>query len=193
MFLGTSQLRDKVEMLAKKALTKNTSEALKSALTEWIKNKQDGEGSKAATSKMLPLLNAEKDENEALKEIFSKRDHLVKKSQWIFGGDGWAYDIGFGGVDHVLASGEDVNVFVFDTEVYSNTGGQASKSTPTSAVAKFAATGKRTKKKDLGMMAMTYGYVYCHKTTNFIFCDITKVIRGLKYPSGMCIKSPPEI
>ena len=109
---------------------------------------------------MLPLLNAEKDNNEALKEIFSKKDHLVKKSQWIFGGDGWAYDIGYGGVDHVLASGEDVNIFVFDTEVYSNTGGQASKSTPTAAVAKFASTGKITKKKDLGMMAMTYGYVY---------------------------------
>ncbi len=84
------------------ALTLNTSEALKTAINEWIENKQDAEGSKAATAKMLPLLTAEKDNNEALKEIFSKRDHLVKKSQWIFGGDGWAYDIGFGGVDHVL-------------------------------------------------------------------------------------------
>jgi len=109
---------------------------------------------------MLPLLDHEKDNNEALKEIFRKRDHLVNKSQWIFGGDGWAYDIGFGGVDHVLASGEDVNIFVMDTEVYSNTGGQSSKSTPTAAIAKFAATGKKTKKKDLGMMAMSYGYVY---------------------------------
>ncbi|MBU3174708.1 pyruvate:ferredoxin (flavodoxin) oxidoreductase [Clostridium estertheticum] len=160
MFLATSQLRDKVEMSAKEALTMKTSDALKTVINEWIENKEDAEGSKAATDKMLPLLNAEKDNNEALKEIFAKRDHLVKKSQWIFGGDGWAYDIGYGGVDHVLASGEDVNIFVFDTEVYSNTGGQASKSTPTAAVAKFAATGKRTKKKDLGMMAMTYGYVY---------------------------------
>ena len=160
MFLGTSQMRDKVEMSAKQALTMNTSEALKTVINEWIENKQDAEGSRAAASKMLPLLNAEKDNNEALKEIFNKKDHLVKKSQWIFGGDGWAYDIGFGGVDHVLASGEDVNIFVMDTEVYSNTGGQSSKSTPSAAVAKFAATGKRTKKKDLGMMAMTYGYVY---------------------------------
>ena len=160
MFLGTSQLRDKIELSATEALTLNTSDALKTALNEWIENKQDAEGSKAATAKMLPLLNAEKDNNEALKEIFNKKDHLVKKSQWMFGGDGWAYDIGFGGLDHVLASGDDVNILVMDTEVYSNTGGQSSKSTPTAAIAKFAASGKRTKKKDLGMMAMSYGYVY---------------------------------
>ena len=89
-----------------------------------------------------------------------KKDFLVKKSQWMIGGDGWAYDIGYGGLDHVLASGEDVNIFVMDTEIYSNTGGQSSKSTPTSAVAKFAAAGKKVRKKDLGMMAMSYGYVY---------------------------------
>ena len=160
MFLGTNQLRDKIEMSATEALTLNTSDALKAVINEWIENKQDAEGSKAATVKMLPLLNAEKDNNEALKEIFNKKDHLVKKSQWMFGGDGWAYDIGFGGLDHVLASGEDVNILVMDTEVYSNTGGQSSKSTPTAAIAKFAAAGKRTKKKDLGMMAMSYGYVY---------------------------------
>ncbi|MDZ5017059.1 pyruvate:ferredoxin (flavodoxin) oxidoreductase, partial [Clostridium perfringens] len=94
------------------------------------------------------------------REILNDKEFLVKRSQWIFGGDGWAYDIGYGGLDHVLASGEDVNVLVFDTEIYSNTGGQSSKSTPTAAIAKFAASGKRTKKKDLGMMAMTYGYVY---------------------------------
>src|SRR5699024_4631049 len=93
-------------------------------------------------------------------DILSKKDYLNKKSVWIMGGDGWAYDIGYGGLDHVLASGEDVNVFVFDTEVYSNTGGQASKASPIGAVAKFAAAGKRVKKKDLGMMAMSYGYVY---------------------------------
>lgn len=160
MFLGTSQLRDKIEMSATQALTLNTSDALKAAINEWIENKQDADGSKAATAKMLPLLNAEKDNNEALKEIFNKKDHLVKKSQWMFGGDGWAYDIGFGGLDHVIASGEDVNILVMDTEVYSNTGGQSSKSTPTAAIAKFAAAGKRTKKKDLGVMAMSYGYVY---------------------------------
>ena len=93
-------------------------------------------------------------------EILDKKEYLAKKSQWIFGGDGWAYDIGYGGVDHVLAQGEDVNVLVLDTEVYSNTGGQASKSTPTGSIAKFAASGKKTRKKDLGMMAMSYGYVY---------------------------------
>ena len=95
-----------------------------------------------------------------MKEILDKKQFLIKRSHWIFGGDGWAYDIGFGGVDHVLASGEDINIWVFDTEVYSNTGGQSSKSTHEAAVAQFAASGKRTKKKDLGMMAMSYGYVY---------------------------------
>jgi len=95
-----------------------------------------------------------------LQEIWAKKDHLVKKTYWIFGGDGWAYDIGYGGLDHVLASGEDVNVLVMDTEVYSNTGGQSSKATPCAAVAKFASAGKKIRKKDLGMMAMSYGYVY---------------------------------
>ena len=98
--------------------------------------------------------------DEVLNRLYRKRDFLVKRSQWIIGGDGWGYDIGYGGLDHVLASGEDVNVLVLDTEVYSNTGGQSSKATPTAAVAQFAAAGKRTKKKDLGMMAMSYGYVY---------------------------------
>ena len=98
--------------------------------------------------------------NEIAKTILKDKEFFVKRSQWIFGGDGWAYDIGYGGLDHVLASGDNVNVLVFDTEVYSNTGGQSSKATPTAAIAKFAASGKRTKKKDLGMMAMNYGYVY---------------------------------
>ncbi|WP_293983104.1 thiamine pyrophosphate-dependent enzyme, partial [uncultured Clostridium sp.] len=102
----------------------------------------------------------EEDNSEFAKIILNDKEYLMKRSQWIFGGDGWAYDIGYGGLDHVLASNQNVNVLVFDTEIYSNTGGQSSKSTPTSAIAKFAATGKRTKKKDLGMMAMTYGYVY---------------------------------
>ncbi|MGI5840052.1 MAG: thiamine pyrophosphate-dependent enzyme, partial [bacterium] len=97
---------------------------------------------------------------EIVREILEKEDYLEKKSIWIFGGDGWAYDIGYGGLDHVLASGENVNVLVFDTEVYSNTGGQSSKATPIGAVAKFAAAGKRVKKKDLGLIATTYGYVY---------------------------------
>ncbi len=95
--------------------------------------------------------------------VLENKDQLAKKSQWIFGGDGWAYDIGYGGLDHVLASGEDVNVFVFDTEVYSNTGGQASKATPAGAVAQFAASGKKIKKKDLGMMAISYGMYTLHR------------------------------
>ena len=102
----------------------------------------------------------EKESIPVAKEILNLRPYFTKKSQWIFGGDGWAYDIGYGGVDHVLASGHDVNILVLDTEVYSNTGGQSSKSTPTGAVAKFAASGKRVRKKDLGMMAISYGYVY---------------------------------
>ena len=118
----------------------------------------NGNASKAASAELTAQLEAEG--SDAAKELLTRKDDFVKKSQWIFGGDGWAYDIGYGGVDHVLASGEDVNIFVFDTEVYSNTGGQASKATPTGAVAKFAASGKVTKKKDLGMMAMSYGYVY---------------------------------
>ena len=110
--------------------------------------------------KLIGLLAKEKGSDKLLNEIYADRDYLVKRSQWIFGGDGWAYDIGYGGLDHVLASGEDINVLVFDTEVYSNTGGQSSKATPAAAVAKFAASGKRTRKKDLGMMAISYGYVY---------------------------------
>jgi pyruvate-ferredoxin/flavodoxin oxidoreductase len=102
----------------------------------------------------------EKDTNVLAKDILALKQYLIKKSVWIFGGDGWAYDIGYGGLDHVIASGEDVNILVLDTEVYSNTGGQSSKSTPEGAVAKFAASGKKVKKKDLGAMAMTYGYVY---------------------------------
>jgi len=160
MFQGVRQNRERLALRAKEALTLEISEELKEALQAWLDNFKDGEGSKKATLKMLPLLEKEKDANEAVADIYENREYLIKKSQWIFGGDGWAYDIGYGGLDHVLASGEDVNVLVFDTEIYSNTGGQSSKATPTAAIAKFAASGKRTKKKDLGMMAMSYGYVY---------------------------------
>ena len=130
----------------------------KAVCDEWLANKDDAEGSKAASAKLLAAIEGK--DCELCKAIVADKDLLVKKSVWIFGGDGWAYDIGYGGLDHVLAQGEDVNVLVLDTEVYSNTGGQASKSSPTGAVAKFAAAGKRTKKKDLGLMAMSYGYVY---------------------------------
>jgi len=108
----------------------------------------------------VAALEKEKAGVSELERVYDLKQNLIKRSHWLFGGDGWAYDIGYGGLDHVLALDEDVNVFVFDTEVYSNTGGQPSKATPTAAVGKFAVTGKRTKKKDLGMMAMTYGYIY---------------------------------
>jgi pyruvate-ferredoxin/flavodoxin oxidoreductase len=159
MFLATAQMRDRIAQLADEAQNSDLSSELKATLKEWKENKEEGEATKAIKAKLMPLLEAEK-ANSIAEELLEKADYIVKQSQWIFGGDGWAYDIGYGGVDHVLASGEDVNIFVFDTEVYSNTGGQSSKSTPTAAIAKFAAAGKRTKKKDLGMMAMSYGYVY---------------------------------
>lgn len=124
----------------------------------------DAEGSKKASEALKAMvqgcMNCGCDCDELCAKIYEMSDLMVKKSIWIFGGDGWAYDIGFGGLDHVLAMNEDVNILVLDTEVYSNTGGQSSKATPTGAVAKFAAAGKRTKKKDLGLMAMSYGYVY---------------------------------
>ena len=130
----------------------------------WVETMNDGEASKEATKALVAALEAYNGADAEAKNIVAyvleNKDQLAKKSQWIFGGDGWAYDIGYGGLDHVLASGKDVNVLVLDTEVYSNTGGQASKSTPVGAVAQFAASGKRVKKKDLGMMAMSYGYVY---------------------------------
>ena len=151
------------ETLAEKitaAMEGSISAELKAAFAEWLENINSGEGSKAASKKIKALLAKEAAGNAALEEIAASADMLTKKSVWCFGGDGWAYDIGYGGLDHVLAQGEDVNILVMDTEVYSNTGGQASKASPTGSVAKFAASGKKTKKKDLGMMAMSYGYVY---------------------------------
>ncbi|MBR2614740.1 MAG: pyruvate:ferredoxin (flavodoxin) oxidoreductase [Clostridia bacterium] len=137
---------------------------IKDACAEWLENRKNAEGSKVASAKLVEALakcdGCGCDFDALVADILADKDCLVKKSIWIFGGDGWAYDIGYGGLDHVLAMGEDVNILVLDTEVYSNTGGQASKSTPTGSIAKFASAGKRTKKKDLGMMAMSYGYVY---------------------------------
>ncbi len=159
MFLGVTQIREKLADLMKEALTLDISDELKDAFSAWLEGMNKAAESKAATYKMLPLLEKYAD-MPVINGIIEKKDYLIKKSQWIIGGDGWAYDIGYGGLDHVLASGEDVNVFVFDTEVYSNTGGQSSKATPTAAIAKFAASGKKVKKKDLGAIAMTYGYVY---------------------------------
>ena len=155
---GVNAQRDRLESIMKEALQNGISEDEKAAFTAWIDGKDDADASKEASAKVLAAV-AGKDAVYA-KDIIGLKKYLVKKSVWIFGGDGWAYDIGYGGLDHVLASGEDVNVLVMDTEVYSNTGGQASKATPVGAVAKFAASGKKIRKKDLGVMAMSYGYVY---------------------------------
>ena len=163
MAVATRQIRDSIRLAMETVLENTNSEDVKQAFNEWIANMEDAEGSKAASAKVLSVLEGYKPCDaceKAIKEILEKKDYLVKKSVWIFGGDGWAYDIGYGGLDHVLASGEDINVLVMDTEVYSNTGGQSSKATPTASVAKFAAAGKRVKKKDLGLIATTYGYIY---------------------------------
>jgi pyruvate-ferredoxin/flavodoxin oxidoreductase len=155
---GINSHRSRIEMVMQDAIANGASDAEKEAFTAWLENKNNTEGSKAASKQVLEAIKGS--ESETAKIILSLKQYLVKKSTWVFGGDGWAYDIGYGGLDHVLASGEDVNVLVVDTEVYSNTGGQSSKSTPIGAVAKFAAAGKRIRKKDLGAMASTYGYVY---------------------------------
>ena len=140
-------------------LVANTADAdVKAAAAEWKDTFNVGLTNGAATDKLVAAL--EKEGSDAAKAIVAEKDFLAKKSQWIFGGDGWAYDIGFGGLDHVIASGKDINIMIFDTEVYSNTGGQSSKSTPAGAIAQFAAGGKETKKKDLAGIAMSYGYVY---------------------------------
>lgn len=163
MYLGVKQIRAKLRDSINELISTTDCSETKEALENWISNMEDGEASKGATSKLLDIIENKSftgRAQELINEIKERKDYLVKRSQWILGGDGWAYDIGYGGLDHVLASGEDVNVLVFDTEIYSNTGGQASKSTPIAAMAKFAAAGKRSKKKDLGMMAMSYGNVY---------------------------------
>lgn len=154
-------LRGRLKDLMEELLGMDIAAEAKEAFQGWIDTMDDGDASKEASQKVLDVLDKVEGEGKALAdEIKAKKNYLIKKSVWIFGGDGWAYDIGYGGLDHVLASGEDINVCVFDTEVYSNTGGQASKGTPTAAVAKFAASGKKVKKKDLGMIATTYGYIY---------------------------------
>ena len=160
MNLAVTQRRAKLAEVITKVTEVGKNEEIVAACKEWLQNMDDAEGSRKAGDKLVTLLEPRTDGCEYRAYILANKDLLTKKSIWIFGGDGWAYDIGYGGVDHVLAQNQDVNILVLDTEVYSNTGGQASKATPTGSVAKFAAAGKRTKKKDLGMMAMSYGYVY---------------------------------
>ncbi|MBR2901089.1 MAG: pyruvate:ferredoxin (flavodoxin) oxidoreductase, partial [Clostridia bacterium] len=167
------------ETVAKIAEADCASDEIKSAANEWLAGMDNAEASKVAGEKLLAACKASACNCDLSKEVVDNADLLTKKSMWIFGGDGWAYDIGFGGLDHALASGEDVNIFVFDTEVYSNTGGQASKSTPTGSTAKFAAAGKAVKKKDLAAIAMSYGYVY-----------VAQIAMGADY--NQCIKAITE-
>ncbi|OPJ57708.1 pyruvate:ferredoxin (flavodoxin) oxidoreductase [Clostridium oryzae] len=161
MHLAVKQMRERLTDLMNQYIAATDDDEIREAFTGWLRSRDEGEASRAATETLLNVLQKKNyNSDPVLKEIIEKKDYLIKKSHWLIGGDGWAYDIGYGGVDHVLASGEDVNIFVMDTEIYSNTGGQASKATPTAAVAKFQASGKKIRKKDLGMMAMSYGYVY---------------------------------
>ncbi|MBO5059861.1 MAG: pyruvate:ferredoxin (flavodoxin) oxidoreductase [Clostridia bacterium] len=175
MFLGQKAIREKnIEKLEKLA---EDEPSVKSAVDKFIETKDCGTANRVATDELLKAI-ANLNSQEA-KDVLADKDFLNKKSVWIFGGDGWAYDIGFGGLDHVLASGEDVNVMVFDTEVYSNTGGQSSKATPTGAIAQFAAAGKAVKKKDLAAIAMSYGYVY-----------VAQIAQGADY--NQCLKAMLE-
>lgn len=169
-------LKEKVEMLLEKG-----TEEVKVAAKEYLDTFESGVTNGAATERLVAAIEAcECGGNGCVKnDILANKDFLAKKSQWIFGGDGWAYDIGFGGVDHVLASGKDINIMVFDTEVYSNTGGQSSKATPTGAIAQFAAAGKEVKKKDLASIAMSYGYVY-----------VAQIAMGADY--AQCVKAIAE-
>lgn len=162
MVLANKKMKERITMLLNDAIAKDSTPAdFKAAAEEWIAGKEDAEASKAAAAKLKPLIAAGAEAGcEICKELKTLDHYLIKRSQWIIGGDGASYDIGYGGLDHVIASGEDVNILVLDTEVYSNTGGQSSKATPLGAIAQFAAQGKRIRKKDLGLMATTYGYVY---------------------------------
>lgn len=175
MAISVKAQREALKEKAQNLINNSSNDKVKECAKAWIETMQNGEESKLTSAQLIEALSNENSEDA--KYILQNKNHLVKNSQWIFGGDGWAYDIGFGGLDHVLASGEDVNVFVFDTEIYSNTGGQASKSTPTAAIAKFAASGKKVRKKDLGMIAMSYGYVYVAQVS--LGADKNQLIKAL--------------
>jgi len=164
MMLANKQLRQKIEQSMQVIMKSDAPAELKDVCEDWIANMNNGSESRAKSEAVMAVLEGFKPEGEILQEacrsIIERKDYLIKKSFWSLGGDGWAYDIGFSGLDHVLASGENINILVFDTEIYSNTGGQASKATPLAAVGKFAAGGKRVNKKDLGLIAMSYGSAY---------------------------------
>ena len=178
MFLGVRQIREKLYELMEETLKTNIDANVKEAFSEWMKEWINGERTREVSSRVMDCLkNYQMGSNALIDQILLRKDYLVKQSHWLIGGDGWAYDIGYGGLDHVLAMGDDVNILVLDTEIYSNTGGQSSKSTPLGAVAKFAAAGKRTQKKDLGLMAMTYGNVYVAQIS--MGADMNQTIRAL--------------
>ena len=178
MFLGQQAIRDAIKANAEAIAAKSDDAGVKEACQNYIDTFTCGECNGEATEKMLAALEGCGCDCEEKKYILANKDFAAKKSQWIFGGDGWAYDIGFGGLDHVLASGRDINILVFDTEVYSNTGGQSSKSTKTGAVAQFAAGGKETKKKDLASIAMSYGYVYVAQVA--MGADMAQTVKAIK-------------
>lgn len=182
MYLAVKQLRNKLHDNMNKLNGMNVEERIKEAFHDWIHYKEDSKASEEASNKVVDVLENFVSTDVEIKmlvdEIKANKDYLTKRSIWLIGGDGWAYDIGYGGLDHVMASGEDINVLVFDTEVYSNTGGQASKSTPTSAIAKFAASGKRQGKKDLGRMMMSYGNVYVAQVG--IHADNNQLIKAFR-------------
>lgn len=178
-----SSLKDRAEQLAEALASDGASDGhLLPAVREWLDTFTDGVKNASASRALISALNDYSGDQSAVKELLDSKDYLAKKSQWIFGGDGWAYDIGFGGLDHVLASGEDINILVFDTEVYSNTGGQSSKATPTGSTAKFAAGGKNTKKKDLASIAMSYGYVYVAQIA--MGADYNQTIKAITEAEG---------
>ena len=178
MVLAVKKVRNTLKARMEEAIEAGVDAKIADAFKAWIAGMDDAEASKKAAADIAELLKTADLSSAAMKEINERQDYLIKRSNWAFGGDGWAYDIGYGGLDHVIASGEDINIFVVDTEVYSNTGGQSSKSTPTAAVAKFAASGKRTKKKDLGMIATTYGYVYVAQIA--LGANMAQAIKAIK-------------
>lgn len=217
MFLAADQMRKKIAANMESLISMDIAEEYKEVFKNWLENKDNGELSKVSSREVEAILAENNIENEEAKvlieEIRERADFLVKRSQWILGGDGWAYDIGYGGLDHVLASGQDVNVLVFDTEIYSNTGGQSSKSTPAAAMAKLAASGKKTNKKDLGKMMMSYGNVYvaqvaigadknqvvkamleaeAHNGPSIIIAYSTCISHGLKKGMGFSIRNMDE-
>jgi pyruvate-ferredoxin/flavodoxin oxidoreductase len=178
MAVAVKQIRELIKINMEYIAENSKDQQVVQAANKWLSNMNDPEMSRQAGLEFLELEAKASDCKQQFKVIKENKDYLGKKSVWIFGGDGWAYDIGYGGLDHVLASGENVNVLVFDTEVYSNTGGQASKATPTASVAKFAASGKKTKKKDLGMMAISYNYIYVAQVA--LGADMNQFIKAVK-------------